>query len=61
VNRRRAGRGCGARGRFGAALLVLAASVLAALLWSRLKLVTGIPRTAFAGHESEKQRPAGPR
>lgn len=43
---------------------VVALTVLAALLWGRLKLVTGIPRTAYAEPESrERQAPvpsAGP-
>lgn len=30
------------------AFLVLGLSVLAALLWARLKLVTGLPRSAYA-------------
>jgi hypothetical protein len=29
-------------------VLALALSLLAALLWARLKLVTGLPRTAYA-------------
>jgi len=38
--------------------LVLGGGLLAALLWSRLKLVTGIPRTAYAEPESARG-PAG--
>lgn len=39
--------------------LVLGGGLLAALLWSRLKLVTGIPRTAYAEPEAARGA-AGP-
>ncbi len=35
--------------------LMLAVSVLAALLWARLKLVTGLPRTAYADPEAPRK------
>jgi len=43
-----------------AALACLAVSVFAILIWGRLKLVTGVPRTAFADPEQEKAKAARP-
>lgn len=42
------------RCRFAAAGLALTLTVLAALLWARLKLVTGLPKSAYA----DPDRPA---
>jgi hypothetical protein len=39
---------------------MLALSVLAALLWARLKLVTGLPRTAYADPEGAPKVTAAP-
>lgn len=36
---------------------IFACSVFALLLWSKLKLVSGIPRTAFANPESASSAP----
>lgn len=41
-------------------LSLVALSVLAALLWGRLKLVTGIPRTAYAEPETSERAGATP-
>lgn len=38
-------------------VLVLGLSVLAALLWARLKLVTGLPRSAYADPAGERAAP----
>ena len=51
------------RPRFLGVLLMLGLSVLAALLWARLKLVTGLPRSAYADPASAAggdDRPARP-
>ncbi len=40
--------------------LMIACSVFAALLWGRLKLVTGLPRSAYADPDQARVAPSSP-
>ncbi|MEX2217914.1 MAG: hypothetical protein WD749_04065 [Phycisphaerales bacterium] len=54
------GKTCSTRRRLTMAVLCLLMAGFALLFWSRLKLVTGVPRTAYA-EPDQRQADPGPR